>query len=104
MFTGRGMNKRRDRGPKEDTCVQIPNSSGKEQKVMDCCRKPRGHVFIPLVHDCHDWFGDCLKNKGLPDPEIYGRFYDLEDLLLDYKIHIFIGGPWPGGPAVISAP
>jgi hypothetical protein len=37
---------------------------------------------------------DCLGNNGLPDPEIYGRWYFPDDLLKDYRRAMFIGGPW----------
>jgi hypothetical protein len=98
FIRGKGVDNPGDRGPgtQGHTCVEIPNSSGKEAAVIACCKKPRISLFVPFWNDCHNWFDDCLGNNGLPDPEIYGRWYFPDDAFNDYKRAIFIGGPWWG--------
>jgi RHS repeat-associated protein len=97
-WIGRGMHKPKDLGPGRDTCVEIPNSAGKESAVMGCCRTPRTHLFVPLAHDCHNWFDGCLGSNGLSDPDINGRFTAddiINELPPKYIHYSFLGGPWP---------
>jgi hypothetical protein len=81
-FKGKGVDNPGDRGPgtKGHTCVEIPGSKGKESDVMGCCNTTRYGLFSLWLNDCHNWVDNCLDKNGLPSPNIYGRFWGLEDI------------------------
>ena len=78
----KGVSNPLDKGPGTDKCVKVPNSDGKEDKVMGCCKKPKWKPFP--FSDCHDWAENCLEKNSLKDPDIYGRYEGLIDDLKEY--------------------
>ncbi|MBM3846509.1 MAG: RHS repeat-associated core domain-containing protein [Verrucomicrobia bacterium] len=59
---GYGASSRLDKSPSSDECVMIPNSDGKVDAVMNCCRTPRWKLFG--TGDCHEWVNICLKQMA----------------------------------------
>jgi len=59
-----------DIGPFEGgTCNLVPDSSGREQPVMECCRETANNgPWIPGIHDCHNAANSCLTGAGLTNP------------------------------------
>lgn len=52
-----------------DSCMPLPDSSGKEDKIMTCCEKTANNLpWIPYVNDCHDSVNRCLKASGVENP------------------------------------
>lgn len=53
------------------SCERIPNSNGKEQKAIDCCRdKSNKGVWFPGLNDCHNPLDNCLGQAGVPPEDI----------------------------------
>ncbi|MCW5555347.1 MAG: RHS repeat-associated core domain-containing protein [Verrucomicrobiae bacterium] len=59
-------------GPEDSgvTCTRVPNSNGKEQQALDCCRQKANSkpYWIPGLWDCHNPLDDCLKGIPLEIP------------------------------------
>jgi RHS repeat-associated protein len=72
---GKGQAYGTERGPGIDLCVKIPNSAGREDAAMDCCRKNhKTGPFLPTVNDCFNDAEKCMKAAGLTPTFRGGRF------------------------------
>jgi len=81
----KGVDNRGDRGPKSGhKCEEIPCSKGKAGAVMNCCSSKKTYIWRLFTNDCHTFIGECLEANGLPDPEIFGRFFPHCELLDDW--------------------
>jgi len=77
--TGSGWSKKKpahgedagDKGPSDPNsgCVEIPNSDGKEDSVMNCCmRTDPNRKWFPFTKDCHNWVDVCQNRQWIGRP------------------------------------
>ena len=73
---GRGSNEScSEKGPAGDNCIPIPGSEGREDELMDCCRKSNTGINVPPINDCFQDIDQCLDQTGIPNPgDPAGRF------------------------------
>jgi RHS repeat-associated protein len=85
-------------------CVEVPESAGKEDEVMECCRSKNyegaGWPFFPGLNDCHNTVERCLEKAGLKSPGVPGgRLSDRCDS--GAKPECRVGPWWDSSPLII---
>jgi RHS repeat-associated protein len=61
-------------GPGADLCVKVPNSAGREDAALNCCRENhKTGFFIPKRDDCFNLVENCMKKAGLTPKFPAGR-------------------------------
>ncbi|HSL81643.1 MAG TPA: RHS repeat-associated core domain-containing protein, partial [Thermoanaerobaculia bacterium] len=53
-----------------DACNKIPDSDGREDELMECCRKKKKKpgLWVPGLNDCASVLFDCIEELGLNSP------------------------------------
>lgn len=53
-----------------DACNKIPDSDGREDELMECCRKKKKKpgLWVPGVNDCASVLFDCIEELELNSP------------------------------------
>jgi hypothetical protein len=56
-----------------DACRKVLGSAGREDELMDCCKKnANNYPWFPGATDCQNAVDNCLESTGLPNPGIPG--------------------------------
>jgi hypothetical protein len=61
-----------EKGPGKDHCTKIPDTDGKEDDIMKCCRENANRALwfpwapFKRVHDCFGLIEYCLGKAGCP--------------------------------------
>jgi RHS repeat-associated protein len=64
---GTGQDSEVELGPSRHSCVKVPDSEGKEDQVMNCCKRTANNgMWVPGINDCHNAAEFCLRTSGLP--------------------------------------
>ncbi len=52
-----------------DACNLVPDSGGREDELMDCCRaNANAGIWLPWINDCHNALEDCTEEAGMDYP------------------------------------
>ena len=75
-------------------CNEVPGSAGKEEEIMNCCRKNANNwLWFPRVNDCHNAANDCIEEAGLRNPGAPGgRFSECSSCQPQVR-DLFFGAP-----------
>ena len=76
--SGASGTNRSEAGPLQDSCNFVPFSEGREDKILNHCKKNANNgVWIPGINDCHNAAQDSVEESGLKYPGAPGgRFGD----------------------------